>query len=488
MPSMSRKLNYKLILRFLGNVVFIVGLFMLLPLLFSWYYGSGDLRGILLSAVVTIVSGGVIWLLGWSPRKRQAGKRDAYVIVTFTWVAIAFFGALPFVFTGAIPSYGDAFFEAMSGFTTTGASILDDIESLPQGVLFWRSLTHWLGGMGIIVLSLAILPLLGIGGMQLFTAEASASASDKLHPRVAVTAKRLYGVYLLLTLVLSLLLLLGGMTVFDALCHAFATVSTGGFSPNNDSIAGYSAYIQYVITVFMILGGINFALHYMTLTGKFQKALKNEELRYFLKLLIISATAISLLLIIRTGMNGEEAFRHALFQTVSIATTTGFVTTDYLAWPSYIWIILFFLMFTGGATGSTSGGLKAARQLMVFKISAAEFRKQLHPRAVVPVRLNGKGVPGDIVHNIMAFLLIYVLIFATGTLVMVLMGLDLETAMGSSIGTLGNIGPGIGAVGPVDNYALIPAPGKWFLSFLMLLGRLELFTVLILFSSRFWKE
>lgn len=488
MLLVSKKLNYKLILRFLGNVIFIVGLFMLLPLLFSWHYGSGDFYGILLSAIVTTTAGGIVWLLGRSSGKRQAGKRDAYVIVTFTWISITFFGVLPFVLTGAIPSYTDAFFEAMSGFTTTGASILDDIEALPKGVLFWRSLSHWLGGMGIIVLSLAILPLLGIGGMQLFTAEASASASDKLHPRVAVTAKRLYGVYLLLTLALTLLLLLGGMSVFDALCHSFSTIATGGFSPNNDSIASYSAYIQYVIALFMILGGINFALHYMTLTGKFKMASKNEELRYFLKLLLVSGTAITLLLILRTGMHGEEAFRHAFFQTVSIATTTGFVTTDYLAWPSFIWIILFFLMFTGGAAGSTSGGLKAARQLMVFKISAAEFRKLLHPRAFVPVRLNGKGVSKDIIYNIMAFLLVYLLIFAAGTLVMVLMGLDLETAIGSSIGTLGNIGPAIGEVGPVSNYAHIPEAGKWFLSFLMLLGRLELFTVLILFSSRFWKE
>jgi trk system potassium uptake protein TrkH len=376
----------------------------------------------------------------------------------------------------------------MSGFTTTGASILTDIETLPKGILFWRSLTHWIGGMGIIVLSLAILPILGIGGMQLFVAEVPGPVPDKLHPRIAGTAKRLWGIYVLLTVAETILLLLGGMNFFDSLCHTFGTVATGGFSTQNASIAGYSPYIQYVIILFMILAGTNFTLHYLSLSGRFSSVWKNEEYRYYLKLLLAFTVIIAALLILKTEINTEKAFRDSFFQVVSITTTTGYVTTDYLAWPSFIWILLFFLMFTGGSAGSTGGGMKAVRQLMVLKSSAVDLRRLVHPRAFIPVRLNDKAVPRDIVSNILAFFVLYMLIFGFGTMIMVVIGLDFDTAIGSVIATLGNIGPAIGDVGPVDNYSAIPMGGKWFLSFLMLLGRLELFTVLILFSPKFWTE
>ncbi|MFO8055475.1 MAG: TrkH family potassium uptake protein [Bacteroidales bacterium] len=487
MPQIS-KLNIKAILRILGTVIVIEGLFMLTSLGFSYYYGGEDFKALLISGGLTVFAGILLYAVGRNSREKTVGRREAYVIVSFTWVLISLFGALPFVISGAIPAYTDAFFESMSGFTTTGSSILTDIESLPKGILFWRSLTHWIGGMGIIVLSLAILPFLGIGGMQLFAAEVPGPTPDKLHPRIAGTAKRLWGIYLLLTVVQAILLLLGGMDFFNALCHTFGTVATGGFSPQNDSIASFSPYLQYVIILFMILAGVNFALHYLTLTGRFRQVWKNEEYRYYLKLLFGTTVVIAVLLFLNTGMNGEKAFRDALFQGVSIITTTGFVTTDYLSWPSFIWIFLFFLMFTGGSAGSTGGGIKIVRQLMLWKIIAVEMRRLIHPRAIIPVRLNEKAVPREIVSNIMAFLLIYLLIFGLGTLIMVLLGLDLDTAIGSAIATLGNIGPGIGNVGPVENFAHIPLAGKWVLSFLMLLGRLELFTVLVLLSPKFWTD
>lgn len=482
------KLNVRAILKVLGALIIIEGVFMLTALGFSWYYGGEDFRALLFSGLITIGSGALIHLLGRSQSKSSIGKREGYVIVSFTWIVISLFGTLPFLLSNSIPSFSNAFFETMSGFTTTGASILTDIEALPRGVLFWRSLTHWIGGMGIIVLSLAILPILGIGGMQLFVAEVPGPVPDKLHPRIAGTAKRLWGIYVLLTVAETILLLLGGMNFFDSLCHTFGTVATGGFSTQNASVAGYSTYIQYVIILFMILAGTNFTLHYLSLSGRFSSVWKNEEYRYYLKLLLAFTVVIAVLLILKTEINTEKAFRDSFFQVVSITTTTGYVTTDYLAWPSFIWIFLFFLMFTGGSAGSTGGGMKAVRQLMVLKSSAVELRRLVHPRAFIPVRLNDKAVPRDIVSNILAFFVLYMLIFGFGTMIMVVIGLDFETAIGSVIATLGNIGPAIGDVGPVDNYAGIPLGGKWFLSFLMLLGRLELFTVLILFSPKFWTE
>lgn len=482
------KLNVKAILKVLGALIVIEGLFMLTALGFSWYYGGEDFKAILISAIITIAAGSIIHFTGRSEKRTALGKREGYVIVSFTWIVISLFGTLPFILSGSIPEFTNAFFETMSGFTTTGASVLSDIEGMPKGVLFWRSLTHWIGGMGIIVLSLAILPILGIGGMQLFVAEVPGPTPDKLHPRIAGTAKRLWGIYLLLTILETGLLMFGGMDFYDSLCHTFGTVATGGFSTQNMSIAGYSPYVQYVIIVFMILAGTNFTLHYLSLSGRFVKVWKNEEFRYYLKLLFAFSVLISILLIIYTNLDTENAIREALFQVVSITTTTGYVTTNYLAWPSFIWILLFLLMFTGGSAGSTGGGLKAVRQLMVLKSSAVELRRLVHPRAFIPVRLNEKAVPRDIVSNILAFFVLYILIFGFGTIVMVVIGQDMNTAIGSVIATLGNIGPAIGDVGPVDNYAAVPVSGKWFLSFLMLLGRLELFTVLILFSPKFWSE
>ncbi|NTW24929.1 MAG: TrkH family potassium uptake protein, partial [Lentimicrobium sp.] len=398
------------------------------------------------------------------------------------------FGAIPFMLSGVTQSYTDAFFETMSGFTTTGASIFTDIESIPKGILFWRSLTHWIGGMGIIVLSLAVLPVLGIGGMQLFMAEVPGITPDKLHPRITQTAQRLWGIYVLLTFVLTLLLMLGGMNLFDALCHAFGTMATGGFGTKNDSVAGFSPYIQYVIIIFMFLAGVNFTLHYFALKGKFKKIITNEELRNYFYVVIIATAIIASALYIIQGQPAEKSFRDSLFQVVSIVTTTGFVSTDYLLWPFFAWFLIFLLMFTGGCAGSTGGGIKMVRILLLFKNSLLELKRLIHPLAIIPVRLNGKSVPQNIIFNVLAFFLIYIIIFAFGSLALTFLGLEFESAVGATAACLGNIGPGLGIVGPVLNFGLVPDAGKWLLSLLMLLGRLELFTVLILFSSSFWKN
>jgi trk system potassium uptake protein TrkH len=376
----------------------------------------------------------------------------------------------------------------MSGFTTTGATIFTDIEALPKGILFWRSMTHWIGGMGIIVLSLAILPILGIGGMQLFVAEVPGLTPDKLHPRITQTAKRLWIIYVVLTLVQTLLLMLGGMNLFESLCHAFGTMATGGFGTRNDSIAGFSPYIQYVIIVFMYLAGISFTLHYFTIKRQFSKVLRNEELRLYTLLLITATVIIAAALFYTQHLGPGKAFRDALFQVVSIVTTTGFITSDYLLWPFFTWLLLFLLMFTGGCAGSTGGGIKIVRIILLFKNSRMELKRIIHPQAMLPVRLNGKSISQQIIFNVLAFFLIYIIIFAFGSLVMSAMGMEFESAVGAVAASLGNIGPGLGTVGPVLNYSTVPMAGKWVLAFLMLLGRLELFTVLILFSASFWKK
>ncbi len=482
------EVNIKLIVKVLGLLLVIEGIFMWLCIPFSLYYKSGDFYDILLSGIITSLSGGILWFLTRKNKNKNLGKREGYVIVTSAWIIISLFGALPFVINGAITSYTNAFFETMSGFTTTGASILNNIESVPKGLLFWRSLTHWIGGMGIIVLSLAILPILGIGGMQLFVAEVPGPTPDKLHPRVTGTAKRLWGIYILLTFVETIFLIFGGMDLFESLCHSFGTMATGGFSTRNSSIMGFSPYIQYVITIFMILAGTNFTLHYLALMGKFEKLRKNEEFHFFLWLLFIATIIITVSMIVLRNTPIEQAFRDSLFQVVSIVTTTGFTTSNYLLWPNYTWLLIFLLMFTGGCAGSTGGGIKAMRQLLLFKSSAVQLKRLIHPRAFIAVKFNGKSVSQEIILNILAFFLFYMMIFAFGTFVMSFLGLDFKSAIGSVIASLGNIGPGIGSVGPTGNYANIPVFGKWFLSFLMLLGRLELFTVLVILTPAFWKK
>jgi len=481
-------INVKVIIKVIGFLLVIEGFFMLLGLPFSIYYGEHENPALLYSALITTLTGGILW---FSTRKhpKNIGRKEGYVIVAVTWIIISLFGTLPFLFSGAIPNFTDAFFETMSGFTTTGATILTDIESIPKSILFWRSMTHWIGGMGIIVFTVAVLPILGIGGMQLYAAEMPGVTKDKIHPRITATAKRLWAIYLIFTLVQAVLLLLGGMSLFDALCHTFGTVATGGFSTHSQSVAAFSPYIQYVIIVFMILAGTNFTLHYFALHGQLRRVWKSEEFRYFIYLILAGTVIITLVLAVsKDGMSFEEAFRTSFFQVVSIITTTGYITDNYMQWPGTIWFLIVLMMFIGGMAGSTGGGIKVLRQLLLLKNSLLELKRLIHPQAIIPVRMNGKVVSQDIIFKVMAFFLIYIIIFIIGSTVMMLIGLDAPSAIGATAATIGNIGPGIGKVGPADNYAFIPYGGKWFLSFLMLLGRLELFTVLILFSPAFWKK
>ncbi len=481
-------LNKKIIVHIMASLILIEGMFLLISLGVALYYGENDIWAFKVSSAICFIVGGLLWFLTRNADK-TIGKRDGYIIVSLVWVIFSLFGSLPFILSGAIPSFTDAFFETMSGFTTTGASILKDIEALPHGILFWRSLTQWLGGMGIIVLSLAILPIFGIGGMQLFVAEVPGPTPDKLHPRIKQTAQRLWYIYILYTLAETLLLWYGGMEFFDAICHSFTTMATGGYSTKQDSIAFYqSPYIHYIITIFMFLAGTNFTLSYFALHLKFGKIFKNEEFRFYVGFILFFSLIISVGLWHYYNINFEKAFRESIFQVVSIMTTTGFVTSNYILWPSYLTVIIFFLMFFGGSGGSTGGGIKIIRITILLKNSYQELKRIIHPNAIIPVRVNNKSVPSQIVTNVLAFLVIYIFLVGISTIVISALGYDLDSSMGAVASTLGNIGPGIGDFGPVENYSSLPDFGKWYLSFLMLVGRLELFTVLVLLTPVFWKK
>lgn len=481
-------LNIRIILRLLGILLLIEGLFIMLAIPVSFIYNENQELDFFIAGLITIFFGGIAFVLNRDAEK-SISKRDAYIIVSLSWVLFSIFGSLPFVFTGSIPSWTDAFFETMSGFTTTGASILTDVESLSHAVLFWRSLTQWLGGMGIIVLSLAILPLLGIGGMQLFIAEVPGPTPDKLHPRIKDTAKRLWYIYIIFTAAETLLLWAGEMNFFDALNHSFTTMATGGYSTKQASIAHWdSPYIHYVISLFMFLAGTNFTLSYFAMHLRFDRVFKNEEFRNYLGFVITFSLVIAIIMYFTMDISAEQSLRDSLFQVVSIMTTTGFVTSDYMSWLPILGLLIFILMFFGGSAGSTGGGVKIVRVVLLFKNSALELKRLIHPNAVIPVRLNNMAVDQKIITNVLAFVSFYILTVMGSTLIMSALGYDLDTSLGAVAATLGNIGPGIGGVGPVDNYSHIPAFGKWFLSFLMLIGRLELFTVVILFSPEFWRK
>ncbi|MBN2349978.1 MAG: TrkH family potassium uptake protein [Bacteroidales bacterium] len=481
-------LNLRVVGFILGILLLLEGIFMASSVLVSLVYNESVTIPILLSSILTIFTGGLLWLI-FRKSNKSISKREGYIIVSSGWIFFSFFGAIPFHMSEAIPSFTDAFFETMSGFTTTGASILTDVESMPNGLLYWRSLIQWLGGMGIIVLSLVILPVLGIGGMQLFVAEVPGPTPDKIHPRIKETAKRLWGIYFIFTCAEIVLLWIGGMSFFDAVCHSFTTMATGGYSTKQESIAYFtSPYIHYVIILFMILAGINFTLSYFALHFNFRRVFRDEEFRFYLGFIAVFTLIITIILAININQPFEASFRQSLFQVVSIMTTTGFATVDYLQWMPVAIILLLILMFFGGSAGSTGGSMKIVRVVLLVKNSMLELKRLIHPSGIIPVRLNHQAVPPETVQNVLAFVSFYVLTTMTSIIVISAMGYDLESSIGAVAATLGNIGPGIGAVGPADNYAHFSDVGKWFLSFLMLIGRLELFTVLILFSPHFWKK
>lgn len=464
---------------------------MFLTLGVSLLYGEHDYIAILYSALITLGVGLVGLLVGRKNDKRL-GKREGYIIVASVWLVFSLFGLLPYYFSGAIPHFTDAFFETISGFTTTGASIFMDVETLPHGILFWRALTHWLGGMGIIVLSLAIFPFLGIGGMSLFSAEATGTTYEKLRPHMRDTAKLLWGIYCALTLLETLLLVLLGMDWFDAICNSFSTMSTGGFSTKNVGMGAFSPAIQYVVIFFMFCAGVNFSLLYFLMKRKVMRLRQDEELRWYATAVGFFTLIITIGLIWHRGDNTwamwEKSFREALFVVVNIMTTTGFSGVDYMQWPSFLLLITFLIYFTGGSAGSTSGGIKWSRIAFLCKNVFCEFKRLIHPNAIIPVRMNGKVINSGIANGITAFIIIYLGLIVVGTLVCVLCGLSVIEAFGAVTASIGNVGPGLGKFGPAGNYAMMPDIVKWILTAYMLLGRLELFTVLLIFTPAFWRK
>jgi trk system potassium uptake protein TrkH len=497
-----KHLNIKIIISFLGLTSMLNGLFMLFAVPFSIYYDEFEKWGIFYAGITTIAIGFIFWFFNRNAKK-SVGKKEGYLIVTLGWLMLSFTGTLPYVFTDTIPIYTNAFFETISGYSTTGASILTEIEMMPKGILFWRSATHWIGGMGIIVLTVAILPMLGIGGMQLFMAEAPGPSTDKLHPRITETAKRLWIIYFSLTIAEFFLLKIAGMNWFDAINHAMATMSTGGFSTKNASVAYWNGYpiIQYIITLFMFIAGANFVLTYFALKGKISRVFNNEEFKYYFFGILALTFVITVIIVnfqdpnLVTSINHpkpwgetESAFRHAAFQVISVLTTTGFITADYTMWNSLATMLIFSLFFIGGSAGSTAGGIKIVRHVIMIKNTFYEFKKLLHPNAIIPVRYNGLGVPKNIIYNILPFFVLYMLIFIVSSITLTFFGLDFVTAIGATASSLGNIGPALGTLGPVNNYAHLTIGAKWICSFLMLIGRLELFTVLILFTPFFWRN
>ena len=459
------------------------------PLLVSLLYRDGAEWALLISALITSAVGFFIFLLARKGKENHLNHRDGVAIVTLGWVAAGLVGALPFLLSGSITNFTNAYFESISGFTTTGASILTNIEALPRGILMWRSITQWFGGMGIIVLSIAILPFLGIGGMQLYKAEIPSPVVDKLKPRISDTAKTLWKVYILITALEIVLLLAGGMPLYESVCHTFCTMPTGGFSPKNMSIAHYnSPYFDGVILVFMLLAGINFSLHYRLIKGEFGVFGRDPECRVFLALVGIFIVLVTFDIYGRVYDSFATAFRYAAFQVGSIITTTGFVTADYDQWPSFSQKVLIFCMFLGGMAGSTGGGMKTMRVMLLAKHAYQEIFRIIHPHAITTVKLGGKAVPSDILSSIWGFFILYLGLFVIAAMIMAALGLDIVSAFSSVAACIFNVGPGLGIVGPVKNYLAIPLLGKWVLIFCMLLGRLEIYTVIVLLMPEYWRK
>lgn len=479
-------MNGKLLIHILSGFIFFLGASLLVPFGFSMFYHDVPLHIFLLPAVSCMAVGSLVFKL--TKTSDQMSLREGFAVVTISWLFYALISAVPFYSSGAIPSFVDCFFEAMSGLTTTGSSILSDIEALPKSILFWRSFTQWLGGMGIIVLSIAILPILGIDGTMLFFAESPGPSKNHMNVRIKDTAKALWGIYLGLTVILFFALIFGGMTPFDSINHALNTLSTGGFSTKNASIGHYqSSYIHWVLTLFMLLGGINFSLHFSCLRGKFSEYFKSEEFRVYISILFFSILAITFLTT-SDSLSFADTLRNAAFQVVSISTTTGYGTYDYELWPFFCQLLLVFLMFVGGSAGSTSGGMKVVRVIYTFKSVINYMSHLIHPKQVKVTKIDNQHVTSEISRGILNFVLINVGVFTVGSLIMAGTGLDPLTAMTSVVSSISNIGPGLGSVGPTENFGHISDMGKIVLSLCMLVGRLEYFTVLVLFLPSLWKK
>ncbi|MDO9153105.1 MAG: potassium transporter TrkG [Paludibacter sp.] len=490
---MTRDFNYKLIFKIQGSLLIVESVLMFSAFLVSLYYRENSIAyDILKSTGIGLLIGSLLLKYGWNASP-NIGKREGSIIVTMTWILFSTIGMLPFIFSGNIPNLTDAFFETMSGFTTTGSSILNNIESLPHGILYWRNLTQWIGGLGIIVISIAILPIFGFSGIQIFSAEATGPTKDKIHPKISEVAKRLLLIYIILTISQTILLSIAGMSWFDAVCHSFSTVATGGFSTKQASIEHFnSPFIEYIIIFYMLFAGVNFSLYYFLAKLKFNKVFGNEELKTYL-IIIIGFTAILTISQIdfSTGLSFaqfEEYFRKAFFVTGSTITTTGFVTVDYNVWSTFTLYLIIILMLIGSSAGSTAGGMKIIRVLFVFKHSYYEFKRFIHPNAVFPLRYGGRALSENVIARILAFVLLYLILILAGSTFLSFTGLGFIESLSGMITSLSNVGPGLGSIGPLYNFSHLPDVSKWILSFSMLIGRLELFTVLLIFTPVFWKK
>jgi len=487
-------MRWKYVLHVIGALIACVGLTMVLPLIWAFYYNDGTATPLALSMGITIVTGVLMFFVFRDPEASRSQSvmthREGMAIVALGWFAAGAFGGLPFYLGGTFETVVDCVFESLSGFSTTGSSVLTNIEAVPRSILFWRSLTHWLGGMGIIVLSLAILPFLGVGGMQLYKAEVPGPVPDKLKPRIKDTAMTLWKVYVMFSALETLLLMLGGMDFFNALCHTFGTMATGGFSTMNTSVAAFdSAYIDYVITIFMLIAGVNFTLHYMMLKWRPSVMWKDPEFRVFVGLVVISTIIITIAVYLGGNYdNMADAVRYTSFQVASILTTTGFATADYELWPGVTQAILLFFMFIGGCAGSTGGGMKVMRIMLLVKHSYKELFRLIHPRSISRVKMGNIVVQDDVISGVVGFFILWIGLFVFAAFIVAGTGVDVVTSFAASLACIGNIGPGIGGVGPTDNFAWLPDTAKWVLTFCMVLGRLEIYTVIILFVPEFWRK
>ncbi|MFZ5646826.1 MAG: TrkH family potassium uptake protein [Bacillota bacterium] len=481
-------MNKKLILKALGLILLCEGAAMVPSLLMTFYFGEKDWLAFFISIIITLFVGGLMAVLG-TGAQGNVGYREGFAVAAFGWALLAGFGSLPYILAGVLPNPVDAYFETMSGFTTTGASVIADVEILSRGMLFWRSLTHWLGGMGIIVLTVALIPSLKIAGLQMFKAEVPGPTKSKVLPRIAQTSRELYKIYLVITAAEIILLKIAGMDWFDSFIHTFGTVATGGFSSKNSSIASYdSFFIEIIIVFFMIICGMNFALHYYSFRGNLRPTLRDSEARLYLGILAVSAFFIAFDLVFNGNYGAEKAARESLFQVTSIMTTTGYATADFDQWPPLSKMVLLILMFVGGCAGSTGGAIKVSRILIMFKGISRQITKLLHPQAVIPLRVGKDIISQDVLDNVQTFFFLYFIILGAAVLFVASLGVDLISSISAVAATLGNVGPGFGLVGPMTNYFSLPTAVKAVLSFCMLIGRLEIYTLLVIMSSKFWRS
>ncbi len=479
----------KAIFRILGFLLLIEAAFMLTSVPVALYYDEPVVESLLWS-VGAMAGTGTLLAYICRGAGRDVSRKDGYIVVTLIWVIFSLFGTLPYMLSGAIPDFTDAFFETMSGFSTTGSTILEDIEALPHSILFWRMMTHWVGGLGIVFFTIAVFPIFGIGDIHLFAAESVGPMRAKLHPRISVTARWLLTIYIGLTLICTIFMHVAGMGWFDSLCHSMSTVSTGGFSTKQASIAAFaSPLIEYVTILFMFIGGVSLSLQYLFIfKGRVKELFRDTEFRTYLMFVLFFTAIISVGLFLTTTMTAECSFRTALFQVVSIQTTTGFATVDYTLWSPLLWLMLCGLMFVGACSGSTSGAMKCVRVATLFKVMWNEFKRIVHPNAVLPVRMARKIVPTSVQSAILAYTVIYFFMVIVGLVVNMAFGIDFLNSFGLSVTSVGNVGPALGNYGPMDSLAVLPAGVKWFCSFQMLVGRLEFFAVLLLFTPIFWKR